>query len=523
MKLRVFLTDGHYKHSLAALRSLNAKGIEVDVGSPRPDSICFYSSAAHGRHILPNPQDHNEFVRALCKLDELRNYDAIVPVGYDSWSALVFCGQTLAPKVALPSAEAFLIASSKVETFKAARRLDIPTPESRVVSQTESIKDVISEFSFPCVIKPALGSGDARYAESKADAISTCATMLRVSKGPLIVQEYAPGWGVGFFGLFDSGELRARFMHRRIREFPTAGGPSTCAESFFHEDIEGYGIKILQSLNWNGVAMVEFKYDNKRGEPKLIEINPKFWGSLDLAIAAGVDFPHLYVQLVVSGKAPLTNHYRMGLRYQWPFPDDLRCVLSNPRFAAVFIKDLIDPRTRKNILASDLAPTFIPIALRLATRFPRICPDNFSWLIQGELAACARPQNPLQIVWLRRHGITDLLALTEEISRWLPSICNPLGMRLNHVPMQDHMPASSDEIANAVQEISEVLKSGRRIAVYCDGGLGRTGMVIASFFVKQGYAVDDAIERTRRMRAESIERQQETSIREYSKSISSQQ
>ncbi len=136
MGLRVFLTDGHYKHSLAALRSLSAKGLTVDVGSHSPRSRCFYSAAACGKYILPNPQHQIGFVDALCRLDEIHKYDAIVPIGYETWAALVFHGKALAPKMALPTTEAFLIACNKIETFKAAQRLGIPTPDSRSISDS---------------------------------------------------------------------------------------------------------------------------------------------------------------------------------------------------------------------------------------------------------------------------------------------------------------------------------------------------------------------------------------------------
>ena len=54
-------------------------------------------------------------------------------------------------------------------------------------------------------------------------------------------------------------------MHRRIREYPSSGGPSTCAESYFDEKMLEYGKKILDHLKWDGVAMIEFKKDDSSG------------------------------------------------------------------------------------------------------------------------------------------------------------------------------------------------------------------------------------------------------------------
>ena len=88
-------------------------------------------------------------------------------------------------------------------------------------------------------------------------------------------------------------------MHRRIRERLVMGGPSTCAESVYDSKLLDYGLRVLKNLKWHGVAMVEFKKDSIDGEFKLMEINPKFWGSLDLAIASGVDFPYLLYNMTI--------------------------------------------------------------------------------------------------------------------------------------------------------------------------------------------------------------------------------
>ena len=82
-------------------------------------------------------------------------------------------------------------------------------------------------------------------------------------------------------------------MHERIHEFPITGGASTLAKSVFENDLKEIGDKLLSSLNWHGVAMVEFKRDAASGQLKLIEINPKFWGSFELSYKAGINFAYL--------------------------------------------------------------------------------------------------------------------------------------------------------------------------------------------------------------------------------------
>ncbi len=93
------------------------------------------------------------------------------------------------------------------------------------------------------------------------------------------------------------------------------------ARSFYDPELQSIGIRILKKLNWHGVAMVEFKKDAKSGEYKLIEINPKFWGSLGLAIASGVDFPYLASKMCMEGDIEPVYDYDRNLIYRWILPD----------------------------------------------------------------------------------------------------------------------------------------------------------------------------------------------------------
>jgi len=113
-----------------------------------------------------------------------------------------------------------------------------------------------------------------------------------------------------------NGDVIAEFMHRRVREVPPTGGPSSVAESWADETLAQHGRRILNHLNWTGAAMVEFKRDLVSGVYYLIEINPKFWGSLGLAIAAGVDFPYLAFQIAAGHFDRSPGTYQL-VRYQW--------------------------------------------------------------------------------------------------------------------------------------------------------------------------------------------------------------
>jgi hypothetical protein len=115
--------------------------------------------------------------------------------------------------------------------------------------------------------------------------------------------------------------------------------------------------------------MVEFKWD--AGRYTLMEINPKFWGSLDLAIAAGVDFPWLAVQLARGEPIPAVFEYPVGVRFQWVF-DDLLHLAARPQSAGAVLGDLLRRRVRSDVWLRDLKPNFVRGATALGTLVIRL-------------------------------------------------------------------------------------------------------------------------------------------------------
>jgi predicted ATP-grasp superfamily ATP-dependent carboligase len=120
-------------------------------------------------------------------------------------------------------------------------------------------------------------------------------------------------------------------MHQRLREYPVTGGASTLRVSIRRQDILELGTALLKALNWFGVAMVEFKLDPRDGQPKLMELNPRFWGSLALAEPAGVNFPYLLFRMACGEKLSGRPVYRTGIRCRWLLHGDLLHFIHSPK------------------------------------------------------------------------------------------------------------------------------------------------------------------------------------------------
>jgi predicted ATP-grasp superfamily ATP-dependent carboligase len=145
-----------------------------------------------------------------------------------------------------------------------------------------------------------------------------------------LVPREGPGYGASFL-IDEKGGVKASFIHKRLREYPVTGGASTLRESARHDDIRDMALALLKALNWFGVAMVEFKIDPRDGQPKLMEINPRFWGSLSLAVTAGVNFPYLLYRMSRNENFKPVKHYRVGAKCRWLLPGDILHFIYNPK------------------------------------------------------------------------------------------------------------------------------------------------------------------------------------------------
>jgi predicted ATP-grasp superfamily ATP-dependent carboligase len=254
-----------------------------------------------------------------------RGASVVLPVTEPATIALLECASLL-DGLTLPTSplDRFRAASDKEGVLARAATLGIDVPQQWTISQDS--RPAIPPQAFPLVIKPARSvvgregqrrKTSVRYADSAAE-LEAVIQELGLGDGPLLAQMRVEGPGVGVFLLRWNGAIVASFAHRRLREKPPSGGVSVCCESVSAPGplLEG-ATRLLEALDWNGVAMIEYKHDLRSGKDYLMEINPRFWGSLQLAIDAGVDFPALLVALA-EGRQPRPVHtWRVGIRSRW--------------------------------------------------------------------------------------------------------------------------------------------------------------------------------------------------------------
>jgi predicted ATP-grasp superfamily ATP-dependent carboligase len=326
----ILVTDGGSRAALAVTRALGVRGHRVIVGERRQPSLSHASRHCAVPIVYPDPvHDEQGFVEALVAAAEAHQADVVLPVA-DISAALVTTHRDRFTRAIVPYADAGLIsrASDKWHVIEAARRCGTPVPESWCLERPGVA--LPEHLPFPIVIKPHRSrvrtdegwlACTVGYAADKQSLRRELAQR-HPAQYPLILQERISGPGAGLFACYDQGRPTALFCHSRLREKPPWGGVSVLCESApLDADLVQAGTRLLDAIGWHGVAMVEFKRDSRDGQPRLMEINARFWGSLQLAVDAGVDFPNILVDAAFGRTLAQPPAYKVGVRSRWLLGD----------------------------------------------------------------------------------------------------------------------------------------------------------------------------------------------------------
>ena len=335
---KVLILDGMWNKSLAAVRSLGAKGFKVTIGERTRLATALFSKYASRVITYPSPARRPaDFLDQIIREIAGAGYDTVFPMEWTTQQLLTepVNRQKLQRHTRIPFADVELarFVNDKDQLLKFAREHGIDMPETYSVKDMDELGKLAAAIGYPVVIKPRVSSGSRglAYIADRQILLNTYSKIHASYSAPLI-QEFIPGneiYGVGILLNFRS-QVRASFVYRRIRSYPVEGGPSTLRVSVKRDDLADIAGHLLSSLKWTGVAHVEFKIDPRDGKPRLLEVNPRFWGSLALAIEAGVDFPYLLFKLAMDGDIEEVREYKEGVMTRWLIPGDLLHFIKNP-------------------------------------------------------------------------------------------------------------------------------------------------------------------------------------------------
>ena len=368
------VTDVRYRMSLPVIRALGREGVRVICVEREvcADSAAlgFYSKYSSKNVKLSDPAENAEqFLRDIRKLsEECTERPVIIPVGITTLLALCERREEVEKfaDVSLPPLPSIELANDKARLIPFAESVGVAVPQTTFQRDGESVEELSERIKYPTVIKLSRGEMFGLAPEERYAIIKTKEEFMEkfphfASYGEkVLIQQYIEGDGYGVSAVFGkNGEPLEVFCHRRIREYPAIGGPSSFCESADEPELCSSAIKLLRALSWEGVAMVEFKGSPESGF-YLMEINPRLWGSSGLAPNSGCNIPYAIFRAACGEEAEpfekFSPKYKVGHKMRFllqdllTFPSYLKKSENKLKYALAFLGGLFNPRISDGVL-----------------------------------------------------------------------------------------------------------------------------------------------------------------------------
>ena len=304
-----FVTYGWCRSSYAAVLSLGRRGIDVHVGDASPLAMSRFSRYCKSFTVLPDFfVEPKKYFELTCEALKRTGAKVLLP-GHEDVG--IFSRRRdelpLDVRIALPEWNNYSIAEDKFAVLEVAQKAGCPVPHTTEVASPSELEALAKSADWPVVIKTRIGNsakgvhivyGKKELVEKFQDFVQTF--KLTQERWP-VIQEFLPGEAAGVCVLYDHGRCVTSFAERYLRcKEPGKFGTSTLRETFDSPQLISTAISVMDKLEWHGMAHLDFVAD-RNGEFKLIEINPRLWGALALAMFSGVDFPYLWYLTALGG------------------------------------------------------------------------------------------------------------------------------------------------------------------------------------------------------------------------------
>ena len=329
----VFVSDVETLGAIAVMRSLGRAGYPVHAASLQDNALGLASRYARMRVVCP-PYRGPHFIEWLRDYIRRHRIAAIVP-SEDLLLVLRPHFSEFSPLLPFSRDPGVLYAGlSKHDLFASLQQVCAPNLPPLALARPGAVPKLSELRSLG---RPLYVKVDACHSSDLEGGVFRCATAeaarqrLEQLLGPYrcaLVQGHVNGQGVGVFALRWQGQILAEFMHRRVHEVPHTGGASSLRESWWHQQMRDDAIAKLHHLDWQGVAMMEYRWDASGNRFALMEMNGRFWGSLHLALYAGVDFPRLLLDAHLGRPASEPASFSRGVQCRHTFPGEVQHVWS---------------------------------------------------------------------------------------------------------------------------------------------------------------------------------------------------
>jgi predicted ATP-grasp superfamily ATP-dependent carboligase len=344
--ITVLVLDSEAKTGPTTVRTLGREGARVLVAAPPgPVAPAQRSRYAAARLTHPDPLRHPDgLVDWLGRTLDEHHPDCVLPMTEYTIRALdrhrdVFADRT---SLALPDSEALAIAFDKGRLLALAATIGVEAPKTWQPASLDEAYELAPELPYPVYVKaresyssasknPRFARG--RFTHSPEDYRRLYEELDGLSSLPL-VQETVPGHVFKVDAVYQNGEPVDLFCQEVYRTWPISGGYGVMRRSVSPEDAPARQAKqLMAALEWTGPAEVEFLMDERDGTPRLLEINGRFWASVEFAHYCGVPIAPDTVRVAMGLEPVGAPSYRVGASMRWPEGDLKRF------YAALLMRD----------------------------------------------------------------------------------------------------------------------------------------------------------------------------------------
>ncbi len=316
--LPALVTDGQSRGAVSGVRGLGRAGIDVLTLSRTRWAAASRSRYASGAYRGPGPADEPGFLERIAELTTRYGPLVVFPGQEESVGLLARHASELGEDAILPygDPQTVLAAGNKATMAEISARSGLAPPRTLAVGAAGALARTPPEA--PCVVKsPELSSAlpATRVCETREELVALLTSLPAAE--PVLIQEHAHGPLDALSIVLDrNGELAACFASRALRLAPAAAGASSLSVSIAPDaELLDRSLSMLRGMGWVGLAHLQFL--RTREGPALIDVNTRYYGSLPLATAAGVNLPAIWYRVATGAASAPPPRYRLGVRYRW--------------------------------------------------------------------------------------------------------------------------------------------------------------------------------------------------------------
>jgi len=323
----VLLTYGWVRSSYNALRNLKKHDLQVFVSDSSCIGMSQFSRFSSGfKKYTSHYENENKFISDILEICSSQKIKLILPSHNETEIIARHRYKFSDDLVAIiPDESHCRMFNNKSDAYDYVSSIAVPVPDRIKYADPNLVSQLLKNKTIErTVIKLLTGNSSKGVFYGKDPEHTQFLVKELIKKYKLVpsrypqIEEYVEGEGYGCSVLYSKGKFIAHFTHRRLRDKIETGGTSTFREAAVHEGIEAATKTIFNSLGWNGLAMCEFKVCPETGRFWFIEVNPRMWGSISLAIESGVQFPYLAWLCASQGASQaIAYHASCSVNFSW--------------------------------------------------------------------------------------------------------------------------------------------------------------------------------------------------------------